>query len=229
MAGGGEKGQKMEDPSDPNLPPALPPRNTDEGGTEQVAVVKGRDDKYHCPKCDFASTYKQNILRHMASKTIHPDPNEDVAQKEDELTMDESRGSIDTTMADEELATDSKDETLDAEVVKVQCEECDFSTVHKKNLRRHVQRVHTNKEQTNELKTDVKQEKLVEEEGEYEGKEDSSILTYTCEKCETTSRNKWDMSRHILRVHKEMKYLCDFCDFKSLKTSRLREHNQKNH
>ena len=41
MAGGGEKGQKMEDPSDPNLPPALPPRNTDEGGTEQVAVVKG--------------------------------------------------------------------------------------------------------------------------------------------------------------------------------------------
>ena len=99
MAGGGEKGQKMEDPSDPNLPPALPPRNTDEGGTEQVAVVKGGDDKYHCPKCDFASTYKQNILRHMASKTIHPDPNEDVAQKEDELTMDESRGSIDTTMA----------------------------------------------------------------------------------------------------------------------------------
>ena len=134
-----------------------------------------------------------------------------------------------SAMADEELATDSKDETLDAEVVKVQCEECDFSTVHKKNLRRHVQRVHTNKEQTNELKTDVKKEKIVEEEGEDEGKEDSSILTYTCEKCETTSRNKWDMSRHILRVHKEMKYLCDFCDFKSLKTSRLREHNQKNH
>ena len=94
-----------------------------------------------------------------------------------------------------------------------------------------MQRVHTSKEQIIEpmvAVADVKQEKLVEEEAD-EGKEDSGILTYTCDKCETTSRNKWDMSRHILRVHKEMKYLCDICDFKSSKTSRLREHNQKNH
>merc|ERR1719376_1889425 len=145
--------------------------------------------------------------------------------------MDQSRESAASTIADEETAASK--ETVDAEVVlKEQCEECEFSTVHKKNLKRHVQRVHTSKEQTIMEPTtvvDVKQEKLVEEEVDDEEKEDSGILTYTCEKCETTSRNKWDMSRHILRVHKEMKYLCDICDFKTSKTSRLREHNLKSH
>ena len=242
MAGGGDKGRKLEEVPVPSLPaaaadPELPPGSSDEGGSEQ-AVVKGADDKFHCPKCDFASTYKQNILRHLASKNMHPAADqggEEKVQQERSLTMmDESRESVGSSMADdEEMAAATKEETMDAEVVvKEHCEECDFSTVHKKNLRRHVQRVHTSKEQQTTVEpmtvADVKQEKLVEEEDD-EGKEDSSILTYTCDKCETTSRNKWDMSRHILRVHKEMKYLCDICDFKSSKTSKLREHNQKNH
>merc|ERR1719376_295352 len=146
--------------------------------------------------------------------------------------MDQSRESVASSIADEEMV--AFQETVEAEeLLKEQCEECDFSTVHKKNLKRHVQRVHTSKEQTIIMEpttvVDVKQEKLVEEEVDDEGKEDSDILTYTCDKCETTSRNKWDMSRHILRVHKEMEYLCDICDFKTSKTSRLREHNQKSH
>lgn len=233
MAGGGDKGRKLEEAPVPSLPSEaseLPPGNSDEVASEQ-AVVKGADDKFHCPKCDFASTYKHNILRHLASKNTHPAvQSEEKVQQESNLTMmDESRASGDSSMVDEAA---TKEESMDAdEVAKEQCEECDFSTVHKKNLRRHVQRVHTSKEQIIEpmvAVADVKQEKFVEEEVD-EGKEDSGILTYTCDKCETTSRNKWDMSRHILRVHKEMKYLCDICDFKSSKTSRLREHNQKNH
>ena len=38
----------------------------------------------------------------------------------------------------------------EAEVGKVQCEDCNFSTVHKKNLRRHVQRVHAGVESIEE-------------------------------------------------------------------------------
>lgn len=232
MAGGSDKGQKLEEAPVPSLPAEaseLPLENSDEVASEQ-ALVKGADDKFHCPKCDFASTYKHNILRHLASKNMHPAvQSEQKVQQESNLTMDESRESGDSSMVEEAAA---KEESVDSEeVVKEQCVECDFSTVHKKNLRRHVQRVHTSKGQIIEpvvTVADMKQEKLVEEEAD-EGKEDSGILTYTCDKCETTSRNKWDMSRHILRVHKEMKYLCDVCDFKSSKTSRLREHNQKNH
>lgn len=232
MAGGSDKGQKLEEAPVPSLPAEaseLPLENSDEVASEQ-ALVKGADDKFHCPKCDFASTYKHNILRHLASKNMHPAvQSEQKVQQESNSTMDESRESGDSSMVEEAAA---KEESVDSEeVVKEQCVECDFSTVHKKNLRRHVQRVHTSKGQIIEpvvTVADMKQEKLVEEEAD-EGKEDSGILTYTCDKCETTSRNKWDMSRHILRVHKEMKYLCDVCDFKSSKTSRLREHNQKNH
>jgi len=235
-AGGGDKGRKLEETLMPSLPAEaieLPlGRSSDEVASEQ-AVVKGADDKFHCPKCDFASTYKQNILRHLASKNMHPaDQSEERVLHEGSFIMDQTRESVGSSIADEEMAA-SKEETMDAEEeVKEHCEECDFSTVHKKNLKRHVQRVHTRKEQLiiePMTEADVKQEKLVEEEVDEEGKEDSGILTYTCDKCETTSRNKWDMSRHILRVHKEMKYLCDICDFKTSKTSRLREHNQKNH
>ena len=230
--GGGDKGKKLEEtPVVPSLPPEeaseVPPESSDEAAGSEQAVIKGADDKFHCPKCDFASTYKRNILRHLASKKTHPAVQSDEnVQQESNLALDDTRESIDSSVANEELAVDAQ------QVVKEQCEECDFSTVHKKNLRRHVQRVHTSKELTKEptvVVADVKQEKLMEEEAGAEGKEDSEILTYTCDKCETTSRNKWDMSRHILRVHKEMKYLCDICDFKSSKTSRLREHNQKNH
>ena len=138
MAGGGDKGRKLEEAPVPSLPAEaseLPLENSDEVASEQ-ALVKGADDKFHCPKCDFASTYKHNILRHLASKNTHPAvQSEEKVQQESNLTMmDESRESGDRSMVDEAA---TKEESMDTEeVAKEQCEECDFSTVHKKNLRR---------------------------------------------------------------------------------------------
>jgi len=233
MAGGSEKGRSKADLTvvvahEEDLPGQQVQSNEDlVGADELAAVVRGADNKFHCPKCDFASTYKHNITRHMASKTVHPDPHgHEVGQQEGRLTMETpNEESKEGAMADDEV-TASQEESA-AGVSKVVCEECDFSTVLKRNLRRHVQRVHTKKEEISDsvISADIKGEKLVEEGNSIE----ANILVYTCDSCENTSRNKWDMSRHILRVHKEMKYLCDNCDFKSSKTSKLREHNQNSH
>ena len=75
--GAGDKGKKVEEtPVEPGLPPEeaseIPPESSAEAAGSEQAVVKGADDKFHCPKCDFASTYKHNILRHLASKKAHP-------------------------------------------------------------------------------------------------------------------------------------------------------------
>ena len=233
MAGGSEKGRSKADLSvvvdhEEDLPGQQVQSNEDLVGVDELAaVVRGADNKFHCPKCDFASTYKHNITRHMASKTVHPDPHgHEVGQQEGRLTMETpNEESKEGAMADDEV-TASQEESA-AGVSKVVCEECDFSTVLKRNLRRHVQRVHTKKEEISDsvISADIKGEKLVEDGNSIE----ANILVYTCDSCENTSRNKWDMSRHILRVHKEMKYLCDNCDFKSSKTSKLREHNQNSH
>ena len=138
------------------------------------------------------------------------------------------------------------------EVVKEQCDQCDFSTAHRKNLRRHVQRLHGAKEQNSFSSSfpQIKQENIVEEKMEESralnepstaseppstpepatvAAAEPATVNYSCDKCETTSKNKWDMSRHILRIHKEMRYLCDHCDFKAAQTHRLREHVIKKH
>ena len=165
----------------------------------------------------------------------------------DDLALGQSASNLEEEVMDEALLQPK------VETVREQCDQCDFSTAHKKNLRRHVQRLHGSKEANsfpNSLPK-VKQENIVEEENMEESgalNETSTAseppttpepaaaaaaepptVTYTCEKCDTTSKNKWDMSRHILRIHKEMRYLCDHCDFKAAQTHRLREHVIKKH
>ena len=167
----------------------------------------------------------------------------------DDLALGQSASNLEEEVM-EEAPLQPKVETV---TVREQCDQCDFSTAHKKNLRRHVQRLHGSKELNSFSSSlpQVKQEKIVEEENMEEShalNEPSTAseppttpepaiaataepptVTYTCEKCDTTSKNKWDMSRHILRIHKEMRYLCDHCDFKAAQTHRLREHVIKKH
>ena len=59
--------------------------------------------------------------------------------------------------------------------------------------------------------------------------EPKPTVNYTCEKCEFTSTSKWELTRHILRIHKEMKYPCDYCDYKASQSHRLPDHMRKEH
>jgi KRAB domain-containing zinc finger protein len=160
-------------------------------------------------------------------------PNDKTIESEDndymETGNDEDFNPKRTSTVDLKLKINLKKEVQERE----QCDQCDFSTTHKKNLRRHVQRLHTVGDQPSPAPvakvSEVKKENNAEESSEEVAAEEPATVTYSCEKCDTTSRNKWDMSRHILRIHKEMKYLCDHCDFKSTQTHRLREHIVKKH
>jgi len=203
-------------PDTPSPPPGAP----DTPAPGEVPVEQGEDGRFRCPKCDFTSTYRKSITRHLLSKTTHPEEVEAPAGPAEHAAMD-----LDNTMEEETNAEAlrPKEEPVD----KVQCDQCDFTTVHKKNLRRHVQRVHpTTAGNTSAVPPparDVKVEQVAEEEQE------APVVVYACEKCDEKTQNKWDMSRHILRIHKEMKYLCDHCDFKTTQTNKLREHTAKNH
>ena len=111
MAGASEKGRSKADLSvvvdhEEDLPGQQVQSNEDLVGVDELAaVVRGADNKFHCPKCDFASTYKHNITRHMASKTVHPDPHgHEVSQQEGRLTMETpNEESKEGAMADDEV------------------------------------------------------------------------------------------------------------------------------
>jgi len=204
----------------PNTPRGAPDTPVCAPAPGEVPVEQGEDGRFRCPKCDFTSTYRKSITRHLLSKNTHPEEAEAVAVPAELDPMD-----LDNTMEEETSAEAlrPKEELVD----KVQCDQCDFTTVHKKNLRRHVQRVHpTTTGNTSAVAVparEVKVEQVAEEEQEM------PAVVYACEKCDEKTQNKWDMSRHILRIHKEMKYLCDHCDFKTTQTNKLREHTAKNH
>ena len=55
------------------------------------------------------------------------------------------------------------------------------------------------------------------------------LTVFSCDRCEFTEESKWNLTKHMLQVHKEMKYPCDYCDYKASQTYRINEHIQKKH
>ena len=197
-----------------------PPGAPDTPAPGEVPVEQGEDGRFRCPKCDFTSTYRKSITRHLLSKSTHPEEAEAAAGPAEHVAMD-----LDNTMEEEANAEAlrPKEELVD----KVQCDQCDFTTVHKKNLRAHVRRMHPIAAGITSATAAPAKEVKVEQEAKEE--QEMPVVVYACEKCDEKTQNKWDMSRHILRIHKEMKYLCDHCDFKTTQTNKLREHTANNH
>ena len=238
-------------------------------GADQARTNLGgfshENEIYKCDICDFETKHKWNMKRHV--DRVHQHANGLVSKTVDELTVNSEFSGKDLLMSDssfnsensfnlvknesiskllyEERNTDN-DSTpnldggeVNSENVKHQCDYCDFSTTHKRNLRRHVQRLHVNAEIGDSQNDPVlpNNEKIEENSVKLQVTSPKSVLgsksvvpfTYTCDKCDFTSDNKWNLTRHILRVHKEMKYPCDYCDYKAPQTYRLKEHMQKKH
>jgi len=223
-------------------------------------------DLFKCDMCDFSSKHKWSIKRHVdrvhveaTQKNLDESMNKSVIiespSKEDSLVSDTSLHSEDSfsSSLNEPLPTkpssyyDQSSHEEDQPVVNVpedskhHCDHCEFATTHKKNLKRHVLRLHGNiDDEDTKISDNVaassepKYEKLVESpvktpEPASGSASSSKSFIYTCDKCDFTSDNKWNLTRHILRVHKEMKYPCDYCDYKAPQTYRLKEHMQKKH
>jgi len=239
------------------------PSGTDQSKTKPGGYAF-ENEIYKCDTCVFTTKHKWNMKRHvdrvhqdvigLVSKNVdeHTDTvNDDVLVK-DLLVSDSSfnsESSLSLAKSDPisksfyEERNNVVDPTQDHDGVEVnlengkqQCDFCDFSTTHKRNLRRHVQRLHLNGG-SDDSKNDMvlsNNEKIVENIVKPQEPSPRSVLgsipfTYTCDKCDFTSDNKWNLTRHILRVHKEMKYPCDYCDYKAPQTYRLKEHMQKKH
>jgi len=228
-------------------------------------------ETYKCDvdSCDFTTKHKWNIKRHLdrvhldstrkneesLSKSLVTEiPMRAVASKLESSSHSDSFPSP-STESFEKSAADNESMNVDEapvggveeihepqlEISKHQCDHCEFATTHKKNLRRHVLRLHGNRE-NEESKVGIKE---TAPEQRDQGEADTSNIqasetssdqanqpeafVYTCDKCDFTSDNKWNLTRHILRIHKEMKYPCDYCDYKASQTYRLKEHMQKKH
>ena len=228
-------------------------------------------ETYKCDvdSCDFTTKHKWNIKRHLdrvhldstrkneesLSKSLVTEiPMRAIASKLESSSHSDSFPSP-STESFEKSAADNESMNVDEaqvggveeihepqlEISKHQCDHCEFATTHKKNLRRHVLRLHGNRE-NEESKVDIKE---TAPEQRDQGEADTSNIqasetssdqanqpeafVYTCDKCDFTSDNKWNLTRHILRIHKEMKYPCDYCDYKASQTYRLKEHMQKKH
>ena len=65
----------------------------------EVPVEQGEDGRFRCPKCDFTSTYRKSITRHLLSKNTHPEGAEAVAVPAELDPMD-----LDNTMEEETSA-----------------------------------------------------------------------------------------------------------------------------
>jgi len=237
--------------------------NTDQN-RGNVAGFVFENDVYKCDVCDFATKHKWNMKRHvdrvhapnLTSKNLEePKIRDDILLKD--LLLSDSSVNSDNSLSvassdpfprpfyEEKLNVinpmpDPEGVEIHSEVEKHHCDYCDFATTHKKNLRRHVQRLHVNvgtsnnetiggsAQSNNDLTNDGKPHEDNVSNAQSPPQPIASF-TYTCDKCEFTSDNKWNLTRHILRVHKEMKYPCDYCDYKAPQTYRLKEHMQKKH
>jgi len=224
-----------------------------------------QDDLYKCDKCDFTTKHKWNIKRHVdrvhqpESPQKNPEESNECESIEQDLFVSDSSLNSEDSFSSAvnepplpkptsyvESVDDSHPVLNDVEPKfedsKHHCDHCDFATTHKKNLKRHVLRLHGNvdseeKSDDSVAVTAPKREKLTEnnvsskflDSSSGDNASAGSSFTYTCDKCDFTSDNKWNLTRHILRVHKEMKYPCDYCDYKAPQTYRLKEHMQKKH
>eukprot|EP00092_Neocalanus_flemingeri_P018291 GFUD01019797.1.p1 GENE.GFUD01019797.1~~GFUD01019797.1.p1 ORF type:complete len:554 (-),score=90.87 GFUD01019797.1:6-1667(-) len=232
-----------------------------ENSEEEIQIFPN-NEPYKCETCDFTTKHKWNIKRHvdrvhpvssqknMDESLSKPSENETPMRSVSSYSPSKSFNSpieesfVNRTSFDESITKNDHSDIGDVEVAepknenKHQCDHCEFATTHKKNLNRHVLRLHGNqvKDEVNTSKEEnvPAQETIIEpvipSTSATSGHSSSAdAFTYTCDKCDFTSDNKWNLTRHILRIHKEMKYPCDYCDYKAGQTYRLKEHMQKKH
>ena len=83
----------------------------------------------------------------------------------------------------------------------VKCEQCNFTSNRKDNVRRHFNRKHGN---TSENK-------------------------FKCEHCSITTSRKHDMKRHFKRKHGNTNFICNKCTFTTNTQDNLTQHIKKNH
>jgi len=215
-----------------------------DGGVDTSKGNALQNEMFKCDQCDFTTKHKWNIKRHVDRVHVSELP-----RKKTEETLDSSHILLepDSSLYSEESFGSGMNDPVSAALAEQEetpnsgssedgrhhCEQCNFSTTHRKNLRRHVLRVHGNVEND---KIDDSMGSNSKETADNNSKSSEpsndkvpASFSYTCDKCEFTTDNKWNLTRHILRVHKEMKYPCDYCDYKAPQTYRLKEHMQKKH
>ena len=84
--------------------------------------------KFGCEECDFVSSYRKNLRRHRVK--VHKSPAKLLT------TTDKNVTNVSEQLLKESLSFDS------SPISSYKCNYCDFFTVHKKNLRRHMQKTH---------------------------------------------------------------------------------------
>jgi len=109
------------------------------------------------------------------------------------------------------------------------CEQCDFYSTTKSNLKKHVQSQHDgiryqcpHCDHTTSQKIRLKSHILSKH-------DNNDHYEYHCEKCAYRTNDKPNLNRHIASQHDGILYYCDQCDYKSKQRSLLKGHIEAKH
>jgi len=202
--------------------------------------------------CEFLTKNRNDLKAHILSlhlglKKYSQPPiqkeNSDSREVELKTSSPDSEGEILGPVAVEppvEPPTKPKQDKSDTEK-RFFCEVCDFGTVHKFNLKRHMTNVH----QMLALDTSVTDshteddilgaEASLEESKkkkrkvgvDLENVDPSQILS--CDRCDFTTTHIKSKRRHMMVIHEGLRHPCDYCSFEATQPYDVKKHMMKKH
>nr|CAI5852380.1 unnamed protein product [Callosobruchus analis] len=194
---------------------------------DSVASVSSKI--HECPHCNYKSTSKNNVTKHIAVK--HGNSICKVSICKHCNTSYENEHALDTHIIKKHP---NFIDSIERDVYE--CSYCTYKTTIKHYLDKHIS-IHVSKKLITEqiyccsncsYKTTVKRyykEHILTH---------STNKLYTCERCNTRFKSKRSLDDHILRLHRHFSatvsqkfYECSYCDYKTLKKCNIDEHNLK--
>ena len=96
---------------------------------------------YSCSKCVFTTVYRRSALRHFAN--THSDSDQpDIKQEQMREPEEQKHDLSEVLSSDLESSLENDIQHGSEKKKKYKCSECDFSSVHRRSLRRHLHKVH---------------------------------------------------------------------------------------
>ena len=96
---------------------------------------------YSCSKCVFTTVYRRSALRHFAN--THSDSDQpDIKQEQMREPEEQKHDLSEVLSADLESSMENDVQHGSEKKKKYECSECDFSTAHRRSLRRHLHKIH---------------------------------------------------------------------------------------
>ena len=150
---------------------------------------------YSCSQCEFKSNQRHSMKNHL--KTHSSKEATVISLKKDKKLDIESKGTPNLNFKRERQTAG-----------KFRCQLCEFASIYKGSLKRHVEDVHKGVFSSNRP-----------------GKRCAENGQYLCQECDFKSNHKTALRTHIDRIHEGvLNYSCSQCEFKSFQRHTMNNH-----